>query len=54
MDSEENLRNPGGCKKDIFNYIEVFCNRKHRHASLGNVNPVVYEEMYEMNQERAA
>jgi len=41
-------------KKDIFNYIEVFYNRKRRHESLGNVSPVVYEEMYEMNQERAA
>ena len=41
-------------KKDIFNYIEVFYNRKRRHASLGNVSPVVYEEMYEMKQERAA
>ena len=40
-------------KKIIFNYIEVFYNRKRRHASLGNVSPVVYEEMYEMNQERA-
>ncbi|MBL7215510.1 MAG: IS3 family transposase [Phycisphaerae bacterium] len=41
-------------KKDIFNYIEVFYNRKRRHESPGNVSPVVYEEMYEMNQERAA
>jgi putative transposase len=41
-------------KKDIFNYVEVFYNRKRRHESLGNVSPVVYEEMYEMNQERAA
>ena len=41
-------------KKDVFNYIEVFYNRKRRHASLGNVSPVVYEEMYEMKQERAA
>lgn len=41
-------------KKDIFNYIEVFYNRKRRHASLGYVSPAVYEEMYEMNQERAA
>ena len=41
-------------KKDIFNYIEVFYNRKRKHESLGNVSPVVYEEMYEMNQKRAA
>ena len=41
-------------KKDIFNYIEVFYNRKRRHTSLGYVSPVVYEEMYEMKQERAA
>ncbi len=41
-------------KKDIFKYIEVFYNRKRRHASLGYVSPVVYEEMHEMNQNRAA
>ena len=41
-------------KKDIFNYIEVFYNRKRRHASLGYVSPVVYEEMHEMKQGRAA
>lgn len=41
-------------KKDIFNYIEVFYNRKRRHKTLGYVSPVVYEEMYEMKQERAA
>lgn len=41
-------------KKDVFKYIEVFYNRKRRHASLGYVSPVVYEEMYEMKQEQAA
>lgn len=41
-------------KKDIFNYIEVFYNRRRRHASLDNVSPVIYEEMYEMKQNRAA
>ena len=41
-------------KKDIFNYIEIFYNRKRRHKTLGYVSPVVYEEMYEMKQDRAA
>lgn len=41
-------------KTDLFEYIEVFYNRKRRHASLGYVSPVVYEEMHEMNQNRAA
>lgn len=41
-------------KKDIFNYIEVFYNRKRRHASLGYVSPAAYEQMYEMKQESAA
>ncbi len=41
-------------KKDIFNYIEMFYNRKRRHKTLGYVSPVVYGEMYEMKQNRAA
>ena len=41
-------------EKDIFKYIEVFYNRKRRHASLGYVSPAVYEEMHEMKQGRAA
>jgi len=41
-------------EKDIFNYIEVFYNRKRRHASLGNVSPAVYEKKHEMKQGRAA
>jgi len=41
-------------EKDIFKYVEVFYNRKRRHASLGYVSPAVYEEMHEMKQDRAA
>ncbi len=41
-------------EKDIFKYIEVFYNRKRRHASLGYVSPAAYEEMHEMKQGRAA
>jgi putative transposase len=39
---------------DIFNYIEVFYNRKRRHASLGNVSPAEYEKKHEINLEQAA
>ena len=41
-------------EKDIFKYVEVFYNRKRRHASPGYVSPAVYEEMHEMKQGRAA
>jgi putative transposase len=41
-------------KNDLFNYIEVFYNRKRRHASLGNVNPAVFEKRYEANQNQVA
>ena len=43
-------------KKQIrmMKYIEVFYNRKRRHKTLGYVSSAVYEEMYEMKQERAA
>ncbi len=30
--------------RDLFEYIEVFYNRKRRHSSLGGVSPAVYEE----------
>jgi transposase InsO family protein len=31
-------------KESLFNYIEVFYNRQRRHASLGYVSPVAFEE----------
>ena len=37
-------------KKDLFNYIEVFYNRKRRHASLDYVNPAACEQHYEADQ----
>jgi hypothetical protein len=39
-----NIRTFDDAKKDSFNYIEVFNNRKRKHASLG------HEKMYKMNQ----
>ncbi len=36
-------RNPDEAKADLFEYIEVFYNRKRRHGYLGNVSPVDFE-----------
>ena len=31
-------------RADLFDYIEVFYNRKRRHGYLGNISPVDFEE----------
>ena len=41
-------------KNDLFNYIEVFYNRKRRHASLGYVNPDAFEKRYEADKDQVA
>lgn len=41
-------------KNDIFKYIEMFYNRKRRHAALGYLSPAAYEELYEMKQKQVA
>ena len=32
-------------KRDVFDYIEYFYNRKRRHGYLGNISPVAYERL---------
>ena len=33
-------------KKDLFEYIEVFYNRKWIHSSIGYLSPISYENVY--------
>lgn len=40
----EDYKNRGEAKQSIFEYIEVFYNRKRRHAFLNYMTPVEYEE----------
>jgi putative transposase len=31
-------------RADVFDYIEVFCNRQRRHSHLGGVSPAAFEQ----------
>ena len=45
----EDYRTRAIAKQSIFEYIEVFYNRKRRHAFLNYMTPVEYEEKYACN-----
>jgi transposase InsO family protein len=32
-------------RADIFEYIEIFYNRKRRHSAIGNISPMQYEQL---------
>ena len=36
--------NPAEAKRRLFDYIEIFYNRKRRHSSLGYVSPAAFEQ----------
>ena len=40
----EEYRNHSEARASIFNYIELFYNRKRRHSSLNYMSPINYEE----------
>ena len=37
-------RTPAEARADVFDYIEVFYNRKRRHEHPGGMSPVVFEQ----------
>ena len=37
-------------RSDIFDYIEVFYNRRRRHSHLGQLSPADYEEKERLNE----
>jgi putative transposase len=37
-------------RSDIFEYIEVFYNRRRRHSHLGQLSPADYEEKANLNE----
>ena len=41
-------------RNDIFKYIELFYNRKRRHAALGYLSPAAYEELNENERKQVA
>jgi transposase InsO family protein len=42
----EDYRTRAQARQSVFEYIEIFYNRKRRHASLNYLSPVEYEEKY--------
>ena len=42
----EDYRSKDAAKKSLFEYIEVFYNRRRRHSYLGYISPVEYEAKY--------
>ena len=45
---DRHYRTRAEARQDIFEYIEVFYNRKRRHSSLGYLSPVSYEELCQL------
>ena len=45
MVHRHNFATREGARQEIFNYIEVWYNRKRRHSSLGYVSPAEFEEI---------
>jgi len=50
----ERFANPAEAEHELFDYIEIFYNRKRRHSSLGYLSPAEYERRYAPLADRTA
>lgn len=52
--NRKNYKTREEARQDIFIYLEIFYNRKRRHASLGYKSPEHFEELYNLQRKTAA
>ena len=45
----QSYRSRAEAQSDLFEYLEIWYNRRRRHSSLGYMGPVQYEEAYYRN-----
>ncbi len=44
MELSDRFDNADGAQRKLFEYLEVFYNRRRRHSTIGYVSPAVYEQ----------
>ncbi len=54
LDAEDHWERRAEARYDVFEYIEVFYNRRRRHSTLGGIAPATFEELRETQQREAA
>jgi len=52
--SDKKYKTREQARNDIFKYIELFYNRKRRHAALGYLSPAAYEKLYGNDRKQVA
>ena len=45
LDTNNGYNTRDGAKKAIFEYIELFYNRKRRHSAIGYISPIEFENL---------
>ena len=49
----DRCESPGAATRELFDYIEVFYNKRRRHSTLGYVSPAVFEQRFRSGLENA-